>query len=248
MDLEGKVVIVTGSSTGIGQAVAEAFARRGSKVVVNSKTSADEGKRVADALSANGDATYIQADVSDETQARELIGRVVDKFGTVNVLVNNAGRTEPMPFIESTNYHWLEMLRTNLMSTVLCSREAAQVMLRAGTGVIINTSSVRGLDPNGREGVMAYSAAKAAVNNFTRTLAKELAPTVRVNAIAPGFVATSYMDRAEPELKQSWLENIPLGRFIEPAEIADAYIHLATNDVVTGSIFTVDAGFTLHPA
>jgi 3-oxoacyl-[acyl-carrier protein] reductase len=131
------------------------------------------------------------------------------------------------------------------MSTVLCSIRAAKSMTAQGGGSIINTSSIRGFDANGREGVMAYSAAKAAVNNFTRTLAKELAPIVRVNAVAPGFVATSYMDRVADELKQAWLENIPLKEFIAPTDIAGAYLYLAEAPYVTGTLLAADAGFTL---
>jgi 3-oxoacyl-[acyl-carrier protein] reductase len=118
-------------------------------------------------------------------------------------------------------------------------------MKERGTGAIINTSSIRGFDATGREGVMAYSAAKAAVNNFTRTLAKELAPNVRVNAVAPGFVETSYMDRTDEALKESWLEIIPLRQFIAPDDIAGAYVFLAESPYMTGTLLTADAGFTL---
>jgi 3-oxoacyl-[acyl-carrier protein] reductase len=244
MALTDKVVLVTGSSRGIGRAVAEAFAARGATVVLNSRSEAAAGEQAAQAIGERGgSAGYHRADVSDPAEVDRLFNEIEQRYGPVDVLVNNAGRTEGMPILESTVEHWRKMLDVNLMSTVLCSIRAARAMPVGGA--IINTSSIRGFDANGREGVMAYSAAKAAVNNFTRTLAKELAPGIRVNAVAPGFVATSYMDRVEEPLKQSWLDNIPLREFITPEQIAEAYVYLAESPYVTGTILTADAGFTL---
>ncbi|MCI4066146.1 SDR family oxidoreductase [Micromonospora sp. R77] len=244
MVLRDKVVLVTGSSRGIGRAAGDAFATRGSIVVLNSRADVAAGEQAAHAIAERGGtADYLQADVSDQDDVNRLFDEIERRYGPVDILVNNAGRTESMPILESTAEHWRHMLNVNLMSTVLCSIRAARTM-PAG-GAIINTSSIRGFDANGREGVMAYSAAKAAVNNFTRTLAKELAPTIRVNAVAPGFVATSYMDRVEEPLRQSWLDNIPLREFITPEQIAEAYVYLAEAPYVTGTILTADAGFTL---
>lgn len=246
MELTGKVVLVTGSSRGIGRAVADAFAGRGAKVVVNARSDTTTGERAAREISdRGGTATFVPADVTDPVGVEHLFETVEQRYGPVDVLVNNAGRTEGVPFLESDLRHWTQMLNVNLMSAVLCSIRAARAMVESGAGAIINTSSVRGFDANGREGVMAYSAAKAALNNFTRTLAKELAPAVRVNAVAPGFVATSYLDRVDEALKRNWLANIPLGEFIAPEQIADAYVYLAEAPYVTGTILTADAGFTL---
>jgi 3-oxoacyl-[acyl-carrier protein] reductase len=246
MSLDDRVVLVTGSSRGIGHAVAAAFAESGARVVVNSATDTDGGARTVRVIEAKGGtARYVPADVTDPPMVEQLFTTVEGDLGPVDILINNAGVTESVPFLEATKDHWLRMLNVNLLSTVLCSQRAARPMLDRGSGVIINTSSVRGFDANGREGIMAYSAAKAAVNNFTRTLAKELAPTVRVNAVAPGFVATSYMDRVTDELKASWLEAIPLKRFMSPREIAEAYLFLAESPCTTGTILTLDAGFTL---
>ncbi|MDH6114322.1 3-oxoacyl-[acyl-carrier protein] reductase [Kitasatospora sp. MAP12-15] len=246
MALDGQVAVITGSSRGIGRAVALAFAERGAQVVVNSHSDTAGGEELAASICARGgQALYVQGDVADPADVERLFTSAEAAYGRVDVLVNNAGLTEGMPLLESTQEHWLRILNINLMSTVLCSIRAAKTMTAQGSGTIINTSSIRGFDANGREGVMAYSAAKAAVNNFTRTLAKELAPTVRVNAVAPGFVATSYMDRVTDELKQTWLENIPLKDFIAPDDIAGAYVYLAEAPYVTGTLLTADAGFTL---
>jgi 3-oxoacyl-[acyl-carrier protein] reductase len=246
MQLSGQVVVVTGSSRGIGRSVALAFAQRGARVVVNSHSDVSSGESLVKAITDDGgSALYVQADVSSPDDVERLFTSAEDTFGPVDVLVNNAGLTEAMPFLESTKDHWLRMLNVNLLSTVLCSVRAAKTMSTRGSGAIINTSSIRGFDATGREGVMAYSAAKAAVNNFTRTLAKELAPAVRVNAVAPGFVETSYMDRVDDALKESWLDVIPLRQFIAPDDIAGAYIFLAESPYMTGTLLTADAGFTL---
>lgn len=255
MALGEEVVLVTGSAKGIGRAVATAFARKGCRVVLNSVSDEIAGTQAVRAITdAGGDARYLQADVTDPDDVERLFAFAESTFGTVGILVNNAGRTEPAPFLPvdgsepdltATRDHWTKMLGVNLLATVLCSQRAAPRMMAKGNGAIINTSSIRGFDANGREGVMAYSAAKAGVHNITRTLAKELAPAVRVNAVAPGFVATSYMDRTDDELKQSWLDTIPLERFITPDEAAQAYVYLAESPVATGTILTLDAGFTL---
>jgi 3-oxoacyl-[acyl-carrier protein] reductase len=253
--LSGKVVLVTGASRGIGLAVARAFAQSGCRVILNSATDEDAGElAVREIIDAGGVALYHRANASDPDEVDRLFAAAEGAFGSVEILVNNAGRTEPAAFVlpdgappdlKATRDHWLAMLEVNLLSTVLCSQRAAPPMLTLGHGVIINTSSIRGIDANGREGIMAYSAAKAGVHNFTRTLAKQLAPTVRVNAVAPGFVATSYMDRTDDEMKAAWLDAIPLGRFITPDEVAQAYIYLAESPVATGTVLTLDAGFTL---
>ncbi|KAF5994168.1 SDR family NAD(P)-dependent oxidoreductase [Streptomyces sp. WAC00263] len=246
MPLSGQIVVVTGSSRGIGRSVALAFAGRGAKVVVNSHSDVTGGEDLAQAIKdGGGDALYVQGDVSDTADVERLFAATEEAFGPVDVLVNNAGLTEGMPILESTKDHWLRMLNINLLSTVLCSVRAGRTMKERGSGSVINTSSIRGFDATGREGVMAYSAAKAAVNNFTRTLAKELAPNVRVNAVAPGFVETSYMDRVTDELKESWLDVIPLRQFIAPDDIAGAYVYLAESPYMTGTLLTADAGFTL---
>lgn len=216
--------------------------------MVNSRSDTDAGRSLVQSINGSGgQALYVQADVSEQGNVERLFAAAEDVFGPVDILVNNAGLTESVPILESTKDHWLRMLNLNLLSTVLCSVHAGRRMKKRGTGAIINTSSIRGLDATGREGVMAYSVAKAGVNSFTRTLAKELAPVVRVNAVLPGFVATSYMDRVDDELKESWLDEIPLRQFIAPGDLADAYVFLAEAPYLTGTLLTADAGFTLRP-
>lgn len=245
MTLQGKVAIVTGSSRGIGRAVALAFAARGAKILVNSSTDVAGGLDVVKAIASDGGtAHYVQADASDTQQVEQMFDEAETTLGPVDILVNNAGLSQGASLAENTKEHWVHMLTVNLLSTVVCSVRAAGMMAERG-GSIINTSSVRGFDANGRAGTLAYSAAKAAVNNFTKTLAKQLAPTVRVNAVAPGFVATSYIERMDEDFKQSRLDHVPLRQFIDPVEITGSYIHLAESAYLTGTILIADAGFTL---
>jgi 3-oxoacyl-[acyl-carrier protein] reductase len=258
MTLHGKVAIVTGSSRGIGRAVALAFATRGAKVLVNSSTDVAGGQDVMAAIvSDGGTAHYVQADVTDPHQVEGMFEEAETQLGPVDILVNNAGGfTQDASLAENTKEHWLHMLNVNLLSTVACSMRAARMMADRG-GSIINTSSAasggtvawhltKGLDEKSQEGIMAYSAAKAAVENFTRALAKQLAPAVRVNAVAPGFVAASSMNWVDDEVReQSWLGHIPLRRAIDSDEIASSYVHLAESAYLTGTILTADAGLML---
>ncbi len=246
MKLRNKVILVTGSSTGIGQAVALAFAKEGASVIINSKSDVTGGKKVLEEIKKLGrKAAYIQADVSDEKKVSNLFKNIVEQFGTIDILVNNAGYAYGKPFLKTTKDYWLAQFNANFFGTVLCSIEAAKIMKEKGSGKILNTASVRGLPNTGREGIMAYSAAKAAVINFTKTLAKELAPQITVNAVAPGFTLTRNYGTYPEEVKQGFLDSTLLKRWITPEEIADAFIYLAKADAVTGEIITVDGGFVL---
>lgn len=239
-------MIVTGGAANIGRAVCLRFAREGARVVVNTRAKAAEGEQVVKEIeAAGGEAVFVQADVTRPEEVQKLFDRTEEAFGGVDVLVNNAGAARPTPFAESTKEDWQEVFDTNFFSAFLCSQKAAAIMQRRGAGSIINTSSVRGLDHTGREGVMAYSAAKAAMISFTKTLAKELAPAITVNSVAPGFVLTSPYDNVPEEVKQGFIESTLIKRWISPEELADTYVYLAAQAAVTGTVVTVDGGFTL---
>jgi 3-oxoacyl-[acyl-carrier protein] reductase len=246
MKLKNEVALITGSSSGIGRAVALLFAQEGAKVVVNCRNNTKGGKQTADEIKkSGGDAFLVQADVSDEKSVEKLFSTINKKYGSITILVNNAGSTEPKTFFKTSKKHWIDQMNDNFIGTVLCSQFAAKEMKKRKIGKIINTSSIRGINLAGREGLIAYSAAKAAVNNFTKTLAKELAPDIQVNAVAPGFVWTPNYEKFSKELQQTLISGTYLGRFIQPEEIAQAYLFLAQSAVTTGEILTVDGGFTL---
>ncbi|OGM11392.1 hypothetical protein A2Z22_01250 [Candidatus Woesebacteria bacterium RBG_16_34_12] len=246
MELKDKVVLITGSSSGIGEATAYLFAKEGAKIIINSKTNTVGGKKVAKKIVEDGgNAIYLQADVSDPKQVKKLFKAIIKKYKTIDILINNAGITRTLDFFSSKKDEWIQEFNDNFFGTVLCSQEAAKIMKKKGEGKILNTASIRGLEHTGREGIMAYSAAKAAVVNFTKTLAKLLAPRIQVNAIAPGFVYTPNYDPLPKELKNKFIDNTLLKRWIKVDEIARAFVFLAKAEAITGEVMVVDAGFTL---
>lgn len=244
MKLDGKVAIVTGSAANIGKATALLFAENGAKIVVTTKSNVEGGQRVAKEIQdAGGEAIFVQADLSKEQDVQKLFSSCVEKFGTVDILVNNAGNTKASPFLETTADEWREQYDDNVVSMFLCSQAAAKIMLEKGGGVILNTSSIRGLEHGGRPTAMAYAASKAATISFTKNLAKELAPTIRINAVAPGFTLTPNYDQSS-KMVQSFIEGTLIKRWLQPEEIADAFLYLATAEGVTGENLVVDGGYT----
>lgn len=246
MKLKNKIVLITGSTSGIGEASAKLFAKEGATVIVNGKSNTKGGQKVVDEIvSLGGNSIFFQADVAKEKDVEGLFNKIREQFGGIDILINNAGVARSKAFAELSYQDWLNDFNDNFFGTVLCSQQAARMMLSKNGGVILNTSSIRGNLHTGREGIMPYSAAKAAVSNFTTTLAKELAPTIRVNAVAPGFTHTPYYDTLSEEARKSFIEKTYLKRFIQPVEIAEAFLYLATAEAVTGTILLVDGGFTL---
>ena len=246
MKLAHKVAVVTGASANIGRATALLFASEGADVVVTAKDRVTEADAVVGVITAlGGRAIRVQADLARPGDVDRLFGETVSTFGRVDILVNNAGRATGKPFLDTTREDWLRDFDDNLFSMVLCSQAAARLMLGQGAGVILNTTSIRGLDHTGREGIMAYSAAKAAAISFTKTLAKELAPAIRVNAVAPGFVITPNYDAVPDDVKEQFIAGTLIKRWIQPDEIAAAFLYLATAAAVTGENLVVDGAFTL---
>lgn len=245
MILKDKVVIVTGSSSGIGQGVAIRFAEEGAKVVVHYNVNKTGGEEtLAKVQKIAPDSLLVQADISKQDDVARLFKTVTDKFGTVDILVNNAAiGTDRRPFMEASYDDMKEMIDTDLTSVLMCSQQAALLMEKQGHGKILNTSSIRGWEYGGRAPV--YAACKSAVNSFTRTFAKMMAPNIQVNAVAPGFVKTRSYDDKPPEMIQGFLDQTHLKRWVTIDEIADAFIFLAKNDAMTGQVIYVEAGFML---
>jgi 3-oxoacyl-[acyl-carrier protein] reductase len=237
----GTVVIVTGAASGIGRAIAERFGAEGAHVVVND---VDESgaEAVARAIAAlGGTALAVAADVSDEAQVDRLFEQTLERFGGVDVLVNNASltRTE-RHFLEADAAWWRRIINVNLTGAFLCSRRAAQIMAGKRSGAIINLSS--GGATRAHRGNAAYDAAKGGVEALTRAMALDLAPYgVRVNTLVPGSIDTSGMSS---EIKAARGANIPLGRVGEADELAGPAIFLASDDAryITGHCLVVDGG------
>jgi len=234
----GKVVLVTGAGHGIGQAVAERFSAEGARVVVNDLSEA-RASEVAQAM--RGDAIPVAADVSSKEQVDRLFDTALERFGTVDVLVNNAGNIHAARhFLEADEEWWDRMLGVNLKGAFLCSLRAAHIMARKGSGVIISMSS--GGATRAHRGNVAYDASKGGIEAMTRAMALDLAPYgVRVNAVVPGLILT-YDLSAEDAVERGKV--VPLGRLGNPDDLAGPTVFLATEDAryITGECLVVDGG------
>jgi 3-oxoacyl-[acyl-carrier protein] reductase len=242
MKLNNKIVLVTGASKGIGKATAITFAKEGCSVVINFKSDAEAAKEVLDECNQYSKGNVLlRADVSDEKEVSEMCEKIKQEFSHLDVLINNAGIFDQKD--NPTNVEAFEnVFRSNLLSAVMVTKYAIPLMQE---GKIVNVSSIHGRLGHGRPLAAAYSALKAAIENWTGNLAKDLAPKILVNAVAPGRVATPMW--GNPDAK----EQIELGqvhlikRMIQPEEVADAIVFLVKNDAMCGEILTIDGGMSL---
>jgi len=242
-----KSALVTGASRGIGKAIALALAAKGYAVALNYAGNAAAADAVkAEIEAAGGKAFTIQGDVSKAEDVDRIFKTVKDEFGGLDVLVNNAGITRDGLLIRMKEENWDAVLDTDLKSTFLTTKAAAQMMMRKKKGAIVNIASVVGL--MGNAGQANYAAAKAGVIGLTKATAKELAPrNVRVNAVAPGFIATDMTDVIPEKNKEIMLQSIPLGRMGQAEDVASAVCFLASDDAsyITGQVLKVDGGMVM---
>jgi ketoreductase RED2 len=241
-ELDGRVAIVTGSSSGIGEAVARRLAGLGANIVVNSASSAEAGTAVADSLPT--DSLYVQADISDQAQGRRLVDQAVERFGRLDILVNNAAWTSVVPHHDLdalTDEIFEKTFDVNVFGTWWLTKAAMPHLRASSDPNVVMITSVAGLRPTGSS--IAYSMTKAALNHLTLLLAKACGP-VRVNAVAPGLVETPWTagwDARHAEVRQA----APLHRSATPDDCAEAVVALIRNRYVTGNIFVVDGGLSL---
>jgi 3-oxoacyl-[acyl-carrier protein] reductase len=247
MSLSGKAALVTGASRGIGQAIALELARNGARVAVNYARDAAGAEATVQAIqAAGGEARAVQADVSDFKAADGLVKATVEAFGSLDVLVNNAGTTRDQLIMLMPESDWDAVIAANLKSAFNCSKAAVRVMLRKRAGRIINIASVAGI--MGNAGQTNYSASKAGLIGFTRALAREVAArAITVNAVAPGFIPTALTNDLPAEIKEATLKQIPLARWGQPEEIAYAVAFLASDQAayITGQVLSVDGGLAM---
>ncbi len=247
MEFFGEVAWVTGSSTGIGRAVAEALARQGRKVVVHYNASGDEAREVVDGISSSGgEAMLVGGDVSDAGEVGRMVGEIEGRYGRLDVLVNNAGSlVERRTLADMTEDLWDRVMGVNLKSVYLCSQAALPLMKRQGRGRIINLTSVAARNGGG-PGSVAYATAKGGVSTLTRAMAKELvSENILVNGVAPGIITTPFHDRfTPPEMREQMTGAIPLGREGTPEETASVVAFLASPaaDYLVGEIIEVNGG------
>jgi 3-oxoacyl-[acyl-carrier protein] reductase len=243
--LAGHTALVTGASRGIGRAVALQLAQAGASVVVNYARSAEAAEAVVAEITAQGGSAYaLQADVGKEEQVEQLMAEVLERSGSIDVLVNNAGITRDGLLMRMKTDDWQAVLDLNLSGVFLCTRAVTRPMLKQKRGRIISITSVVGLI--GNAGQANYAAAKAGVIGFTRSTARELASRgITVNAVAPGFIATDMTKELKAE---GLLAAIPLGRYGEAAEVAGAVRFLAADPAaayITGQVLQVDGGMVM---
>jgi glucose 1-dehydrogenase len=249
--LENKVAVVTGSSSGIGEAIARAFAGEGAAVVVNYAHHPDAAQKVVQGIEdSGGKGLVVGADVSDPKEVEALVQKATDAFGRLDIMVNNAGMERKMPFLETPFEVWQETIAINLTGTWLGCQSAAKRMVEGGEGGrIINVSSVH--EDLAMPTNAPYCATKGGVRMLMRTLAVELAPhSITVNNIAPGAIETP-MDaplEEHPDQMKELLSEIPLGRMGKPEEVANLALFLASDETsyVTGSTLFVDGGMIRH--
>jgi ketoreductase RED2 len=240
-EFSDRVVLVSGSSSGIGEQIARRFAELGASVVVNSSSSIAAGEQLAAELGER--ATYVQADIADPHQAARLVEATAEAFGRLDVLVNNAGwttRVDHRDLDALTDEIFLRTFEVNVFGTWWLTKAAIPQLRKSADGNIVNITSIAGLRPVGSS--MAYAMSKAALNQMTLLLAKSYGP-IRVNAVAPGLVATPWTNEWT-DLHAGVAKASPVGRVATPDDVAEATLALVRNRYVSGEIMVVDGGFT----
>lgn len=241
--IQNKVVIVTGGSRGIGASIVKELANSGYSVVLNYNKSEKEANQIKDELTNSGKTVEIyKADVRNREEVKALVEFTINKFGKVDVLVNNAGISQSKLFTDITEEDWNNMLQTNLTSAFYASQEVLKNMISRKEGCIINISSIYGI--TGASCEVHYSVAKAGLDGMTKALAKELSlSNIRVNSVAPGAIDTEMNDFLSDEEKQDLSREIPLGRMGKPEEIASCVKWLIENEYITGQVIPVNGGW-----
>lgn len=247
MTIKGRNAIVTGSSRGIGKAIALELARRGANVAVNYAGNKVKAEEVVEGLKALGvDAFKVQADVSDEAAVKSMMKEVVATFGSIDILVNNAGVTRDGLLMRMKESDFDDVINTNLKGAFLCTKAVTRQMMKQRSGDIVNIASIVGV--NGNAGQANYVAAKAGLIGLTKSTAKELATrNIHVNAVAPGFITTDMTDELTEGQKTAILNVIPLEKLGEPEDVAKVVCFLASDDAkyITGQTIHVDGGMVM---
>ncbi|VEE11321.1 3-ketoacyl-(acyl-carrier-protein) reductase [Streptococcus anginosus] len=244
MELKGKNIFITGSTRGIGLAMAHKFASLGANIVLNGRREIDE-ELVSEFSDYGVQVVSISGDVSDSTDAKRMVEETIEKLGSVDILVNNAGITKDKLMLKLTEEDFEQVLKVNLVGAFNMTQAVLKPMSKARQGAVINVSSVVGLI--GNVGQANYAASKAGLIGFTKSVAREVAArNVRVNAIAPGMIESDMTDVLSDKVKEATLAQIPMKRFGNTSEVAEVAVFLARQEYLTGQVIAIDGGLTMR--
>ncbi|UGQ07290.1 3-oxoacyl-[acyl-carrier-protein] reductase [Streptococcus anginosus] len=244
MELKGKNIFITGSTRGIGFAMAHKFASLGANIVLNGRREIDE-VLVSEFSDYGVQVIPISGDVSDSTDAKRMVEEAIEKLGSVDILVNNAGITKDKLMLKLTEEDFEQVLKVNLVGAFNMTQAVLKPMSKARQGAVINVSSVVGLI--GNVGQSNYAASKAGLIGFTKSVAREVAArNVRVNAIAPGMIESDMTDVLSDKVKEATLAQIPMKRFGNTSEVAEVAAFLARQEYLTGQVIAIDGGLTMR--
>ncbi|WP_096187854.1 3-oxoacyl-ACP reductase FabG [Evansella halocellulosilytica] len=246
MRLKDKVAIVTGGAGGIGEQTAKTFGSEGAKVVI-ADFDEKNGQKAAKHLQESGvESLFVQVNVADHESVEAMVNKVIDTYGTIDILINNAGITRDAMLKKLTKEDWQQVIDVNLSGVFHCTQAVLPHMIEQGSGSIINTSSIVGV--HGNVGQTNYAATKSGVIGMSKSWAKELGPKgIRVNAVAPGFVNTAMVDTIPDKIVNGIIDKVPLKRLGDPIDIANAYLFLASEEAsyINGTILEVNGGLVI---
>lgn len=247
MDLLNKVALITGGASGIGESITRELAKHQARVVINYNRSAQKAEALVEEIKKQGgEAIAIQADISNFDDAKRLVDTAVSTFGSLDIVVNNAGITDDSLILRMSEEQFDKVINTDLKGVWHVCKHAARALLKSSSGRLINITSVSGMV--GNMGQSNYSAAKAGVIGLTKTLAREFASrAVTVNAIAPGFIETAMTEKLDKDIVDAFMETIPLKRFGKPEEVAYAVLFLASEEAsyITGQVLSINGGMVI---
>jgi NAD(P)-dependent dehydrogenase (short-subunit alcohol dehydrogenase family) len=247
-DLHGRTAVVTGATRGLGQAFALALGQAGADVVIVGRDADAAAETVAELTDSGVQTLTVLADITERAEIERILAAAVDRFGHVDVLVNNAGTCVHRPALDVTDDEWHSVMDVNLDALWMSCQVFGRHMTERGSGSIVNIGSISGQIVNRPQWQPGYNASKAAVHQLTKSLAAEWAPMgVRVNALAPGYIKTAMAPVDDPKFRRQWIEDAPQQRYATPDELGPAMVFLASDasSFVTGSVLVIDGGYTV---